>query len=327
MALYHPSRRRRDRRRRRRGSLTRRDRDVTGLRPARPAAARRRVHDARAVRPDRPDRRRGVARVRRPRHRLHHRRRSAPTRPRSASGPGLYGSFFIGLGVVIVAIPLGIAAAVYLEEYAKPRNRLTRFIHGQHPQPRRRAGGRLRRARADHLRRAGSSRSRTARRVIAAGLTMAVLVLPIVIITSMEAIRAVPQGLRDAGYGVGASRWEITRDHVLPYAAPGILTGTVLSIARALGEAAPLILIGAITGPAPARPALDRAASRRADPDLRLVGSARPAGREFGWSNAAAAAGLSCSSWCCSSTPRRSCCATASRSSGSGHDRTPRWRP
>ena len=84
--------------------------------------------------------------------------------------------------------------------------------------------------------------------VISAALTMAVLVLPIVIITSMEAIRAVPQGLRDAGYGVGASRWEVTRDHVLPYAAPGILTGTVLSIARALGEAAPLIIIGAITG-------------------------------------------------------------------------------
>ena len=77
---------------------------------------------------------------------------------------------------------------------------------------------------------------------------MAVLVLPIVIITSMEAIRAVPQGLREAGYGVGASRWEVTRDHVLPYAAPGILTGTVLSLARALGEAAPLIILGAITG-------------------------------------------------------------------------------
>ena len=84
--------------------------------------------------------------------------------------------------------------------------------------------------------------------MIAAGLTLAILVLPIVIITTMEAIRAVPQGLRDAGYGVGATRWEATRDHVLPYAAPGILTGTVLAIARALGEAAPLILIGAITG-------------------------------------------------------------------------------
>ena len=94
--------------------------------------------------------------------------------------------------------------------------------------------------------------------VITAGLTMAVLVLPIVIITSMEAIRAVPQGIRDAGYGVGASRWEVTRDHVLPYAAPGILTGMVLSIARALGEAAPLIIIGAIAGLLPRTGLTDR---------------------------------------------------------------------
>ena len=121
---------------------------------------------------------------------------------------------------------------------------------------------------------------------------MAVLVLPIVIITSMEAIRAVPQGLRDAGYGVGASRWEVTRDHVLPYAAPGILTGTVLSIARALGEAAPLIIIGAITGLLP----VDRASTGRftALPMLIFNWSGRPdqPGAEVGWANAAAAAGL-----------------------------------
>jgi phosphate transport system permease protein len=61
-------------------------------------------------------------------------------------------------------------------------------------------------------------------------------------------VRAVPGGLREAGFGVGATRWETTRDHVLPYAAPGILTGTMLAVARALGEAAPLLLIGAITG-------------------------------------------------------------------------------
>ena len=127
--------------------------------------------------------------------------------------------------------------------------------------------------------------------VIAAALALAVLVLPIVIITSMEAIRAVPQGLRDAGYGVGASRWEVTRDHVLPYAAPGILTGTVLSIARALGEAAPLILIGAITGLLP-RTSLDGAFT--ALPMLIFDFSGRPntAGAEVTWSNVAAAAGL-----------------------------------
>src|SRR3546814_14459707 len=86
--------------------------------------------------------------------------------------------------------------------------------------------------------------SSNGRSVVAAGLTLAVLVLPIVIITAAEALRAVPQGLREAGYGVGATRWEVTRHHVLPYAAPGILTGTVLAPALALGEAAPLLLVG-----------------------------------------------------------------------------------
>ena len=86
------------------------------------------------------------------------------------------------------------------------------------------------------------------RSVISAGITLAILVLPIIIITTAESVRAVPSGLREAGYGVGATRWETTRDHVLPYAAPGILTGTMLAVARALGEAAPLLLIGAITG-------------------------------------------------------------------------------
>ena len=84
--------------------------------------------------------------------------------------------------------------------------------------------------------------------VISGGLTLAILVLPLVIITSSEALRTVPQSIREAGYAVGATKWEVTRSHVLPYAAPGIFTGTVLSVARALGETAPLILVGAITG-------------------------------------------------------------------------------
>ena len=86
------------------------------------------------------------------------------------------------------------------------------------------------------------------RSLISGGITLAILVLPVVIITSAEAVRAVPQPIREAGYGVGATRWEVTRHHVLPYAMPGILTGTMLSLARALGEAAPLILVGAQTG-------------------------------------------------------------------------------
>src|SRR5690606_29525592 len=77
---------------------------------------------------------------------------------------------------------------------------------------------------------------------------LATLSLPIVIITASEAIRAVPRPLREAGFGVGATRWEVIRGHVLPFAAPGIITGTILALARAIGEAAPLILVGAVTG-------------------------------------------------------------------------------
>lgn len=86
------------------------------------------------------------------------------------------------------------------------------------------------------------------RSVISGGLTIAVLVLPIVVITAQEALRAVPTSIREAAYGVGATRWEVVRSHVLPSAAPGILTGTILALARGIGETAPLILVGATTG-------------------------------------------------------------------------------
>lgn len=203
--------------------------------------------------------------------------------------PGLFGSFGIGLGVLVIAVPLGVGAAIYLEEYAK-KNAMTRFIIVN---IRNLAGvpaviygvlgliifvGWLK-----PVTNGGS--------VIAAALTLAILVLPIVIITSMEAIRAVPLGLRDAGYGIGASRWEVTRDHVIPYAMPGILTGTVLSLARALGEAAPLIMIGAITG---LLPETSLSGKFTAIPMLIYSWSGRPDSGEssVGWSNAAAGAGL-----------------------------------
>ena len=86
------------------------------------------------------------------------------------------------------------------------------------------------------------------RSVMSAGITLAILVLPIVIITSAEALRAVPNSIREAGYGVGATNWEVIRSHVLPSAAPGILTGTVLSLSRAIGETAPLLMVGAVSG-------------------------------------------------------------------------------
>ncbi|MEM9036971.1 MAG: phosphate ABC transporter permease PstA [Actinomycetota bacterium] len=168
----------------------------------------------------------------------------------------LRGTFWIGVFTVVIAFPAGIAAAIYLEEYA-PKNRLTNFIDVN---IRNLAGvpsvvygilGFTIFVEAlngfDWLfpgRDTGGAGKTTA----AAGITLAVLVLPIVIITSAEAIRSVPQALREASYGVGATKWDTIKNHLLPYAAPGILTGTLLSLARALGEAAPLILVGAIQG-------------------------------------------------------------------------------
>lgn len=164
---------------------------------------------------------------------------------------GLVGTFWIGVFVVFVAFPLGIAAAIYLEEYAR-QGRLARFIDLN---IRNLAGvpsvvyGIL--GLTIFVKALGSvtgSAGSNGRTIVSAGLTLAILVLPIVIITASEAIRAVPAGIREASYGVGATRREVVRDHVLPYAAPGILTGTVLALARALGEAAPLILVGATSG-------------------------------------------------------------------------------
>lgn len=163
---------------------------------------------------------------------------------------GLRGTFFIGLFTVVLAFPLGIGAAIYLEEYAHD-TRLTRFIDLT---IRNLAGvpsvvyGILGLSIFVKLLGDLTGPDAQGRSVVSAGLTLAILVLPIVIITSAEALRAVPDSLREAGFGVGATRWEVTKDHVLSYAAPGILTGTVLALARALGEAAPLILVGAITG-------------------------------------------------------------------------------
>lgn len=85
------------------------------------------------------------------------------------------------------------------------------------------------------------------RSVLAGGLTLALLVLPIIIVATREALRAVPNSIRQAGYALGTTRWQVVRDHVLPVAFPGILTGTILALSRAIGETAPLITIGALT--------------------------------------------------------------------------------
>lgn len=165
---------------------------------------------------------------------------------RAGLAQGLRGTVEIGAIVILVAFPLGIAAAVYLEEYA-PSTRLTRMFDIN---IRNLAGvpsvvyGIL--GFTVFVR--GIPGVTGGRSVLSAGLTLAILVLPIVIITSAEAIRAVPDSLREAGFGVGATRWEVVRSNVIPYAAPGMLTGTVLALSRAVGEAAPLILVGAVMG-------------------------------------------------------------------------------
>ena len=162
---------------------------------------------------------------------------------RAGVSQGIRGSILIA-GIVILTFPIGIGAAIYLEEYASD-TWVARLIQVT---VRNLAGvpsivyGLLGLAVfVDGLQGITGGRS-----VIAAGLAIAVLVLPIVIITSAEAIRAVPAPLREGAYGLGATQWEVIQSQVLPTAMPGILTGTVLGIARALGEAAPLLVIGAV---------------------------------------------------------------------------------
>jgi phosphate transport system permease protein len=164
-------------------------------------------------------------------------------------GQALAGSVVLMVIVAVVAFPIGVGAAVYLEEYARD-TWLTRFITAN---IRNLAGvpsivyGILglvifveAMSKIVTIWSTGS--------LLSGGLTLAVLVLPIVIITASEALRAVPRGIREAAYGVGATRWEVIRSHVLPSAAPGIVTGTVISLARAFGETAPLLLVGAARG-------------------------------------------------------------------------------
>jgi phosphate transport system permease protein len=154
--------------------------------------------------------------------------------------PAFLGSLYVVLVMAVVALPLGIAGAVYLEEYA-PQNFFTRamevLVANLAGIPSAVVGiiGLEVFARA-----LGAGRS-----VLAGGLTLAVLILPIVIVASREALRTVPRTLREAAFALGATRWETVRHHVLPYAFPAILTGTILSFSRALGEAAPLLFLGA----------------------------------------------------------------------------------
>jgi len=164
---------------------------------------------------------------------------------------GLIGSLYLMVFVAVLAVPLGVGAAIYMEEYARD-TRLARFINAN---IRNLAGvpaivyGILGLAIfVELLKPVTGPGSVSGKSLLAGGLTIALMVLPIIIITTQEALRAVPRSIREGGFGVGATRWEVIRSHVLPNAAPGVLTGSVLAMARALGETAPLIMVGAVTG-------------------------------------------------------------------------------
>lgn len=169
---------------------------------------------------------------------------------RAGVSQGIVGTFVLAILVPIIAFPIGIATAIYLEEYAGD-SRLTRFIQVN---IRNLAGvpsvvyGLLGLSVFVGLIDRIDGEDGNGRTIIAGALTLGVLVLPIVIITAIESLRAVPNAIREAGYGVGASRWEVVSKLVLPAAAPGVLTGTVLALSRALGETAPLIIAGAVLG-------------------------------------------------------------------------------
>ena len=156
--------------------------------------------------------------------------------------PALVGSLEIALIVAALAFPIGVAAAIYLGEYARDRpiNRLLQSNISNLAGVPSIIYGIL--GLAVFVRLAGLGPT-----TLAAGLTLTLLILPVVIIASIEALRGVPNAQREGAYALGATRWQMVRRSVLPAAAPGIMTGIILAMARAIGEAAPLLLIGAAT--------------------------------------------------------------------------------
>jgi phosphate transport system permease protein len=169
---------------------------------------------------------------------------SYPSRIAENSGilPALVGSLWVGSLTALISFPLGVLTGVYMEEYAK-RNIFTEILDINISNL---AGvpsiiyGLL--GLEVFVRFMGLGRS-----IIAGALTLSLLVLPIIVISTREAIRAVPESIREASYALGATKWQTVFYQVLPAAMPGILTGFILAISRALGESAPLITIGALT--------------------------------------------------------------------------------
>jgi phosphate transport system permease protein len=170
----------------------------------------------------------------------------------------LFGSLWTILFTILLAFPIGVGAAIYLEEYASDNwlNRIIQtninnlagvpsiiygilglaiFVRTLEPLTSGKIFGLV------------DPTTANGRTVLSGGLTLGLLVLPLIIINGQEAIRAVPRSLRNASFGVGATKWQTVWSHVLPNAIPGILTGTILAISRAIGETAPLVVVGAST--------------------------------------------------------------------------------
>jgi phosphate transport system permease protein len=158
---------------------------------------------------------------------------------------GIVGSLWLLGLVAVIGIPIGIGAGVFLEEYSSP-GRLRRIVQTNIANL---AGvpsivyGIL--GLALFVRAFGLKGLALGPSLLAGVLTLSLLILPIIVITTQEALRAVPQSLRQAALALGATRWQMVRDHVVPAALPGILTGTILGLSRAIGETAPLLMVGA----------------------------------------------------------------------------------
>ncbi len=152
------------------------------------------------------------------------------------------GTLLIMLVTAFAAVPLGVSAGIYLEEYAR-KNLLTNLIEINIANL---AGvpsiiyGLMALGLLVYQFGLGQS-------VLTGGLTLAFLILPIVIVATREALRTIPQGIREAAYALGSTKWQVVRHHLLPYSLGGTLTGIIIALSRAIGETAPLITIGALT--------------------------------------------------------------------------------
>lgn len=160
---------------------------------------------------------------------------------RAGIAHALLGSILVVLVTVLAAVPIGVATGVYLEEYA-PKNRLTAVIEVNIANL---AGvpsvifGLMALSVFVYVFGFGAS-------ILTAGLTLAALILPIVIVATREALRTIPRAIREASYALGATKWETVRHHLLPYSLGGIATGVIIGVSRAIGETAPLVVVGAV---------------------------------------------------------------------------------